>query len=94
MAIDQLVAPLLRVELFMGLKPLQITEIARLSERIVFRPGDTITTAGQEADAAFLIVSGAAEWLPCAAATNQSPEPIEIGSLIGEMAMLDRKSVV
>ena len=29
MAIDKLIAPLLRVPLFAGLKPLQITEIAR-----------------------------------------------------------------
>ena len=86
MAVDALVAPLLRIELFQGLKPLQITEIARNAERIVFRAGDTITEAGADADAAFLIVGGAAEWtsgLPSSGAV----EPIEIGSLIGEMAM-------
>ena len=42
MAIDTLVKPLLRVALFQGLKPLQITEIARLADRIVYRPGEVI----------------------------------------------------
>ena len=87
MVIDPLVAPLLRVELFQGLKPLQITEISRKAERIVFRAGDRITEAGLDGDAAFLIVAGAAEWLPGPAHAG-APEPIEIGSLIGEMAML------
>ena len=86
MAIDALVAPLLRVELFQGLKPLQITEIARQAERIVFKPGDRITTAGQEAGAAYLIVSGEAEWFD--PHDPSTPEPVEPGSLIGEMAML------
>ena len=87
MAIDPLVAPLLRVELFQGLKPLQITEIARSAERIVFRPGDKITEAGKVGDAAFLIVAGAAEWISSQDSDGRG-EQIEIGSLIGEMAML------
>ena len=86
MAIDTLVAPLLRVELFQGLKPLQITEIARQAERIVFKTGDRITAAGQQASAAFLVVSGEANWLD--PGNSGAPEPVEAGSLIGEMAML------
>jgi CRP-like cAMP-binding protein len=82
MAVDALVAPLLRVDLFQGLKPLQLTEIARHAERIMFRPGDKITEAGTAADAAFLIVGGAAEVI------GTTGEDVEIGSLIGEMAML------
>ena len=85
MAIDPLVTPLLGVELFHGLKPLQLTEIARYAERIVFRAGDKITESGADADAAFLIVGGSAEWL---SAQADATEPIEIGSLISEMAML------
>lgn len=85
MAIDPLVAPLLRVELFQGLKPLQITEIARTAERMVFREGDTITVAGTPGEAAFVVVAGACEWVADLGAT--AGEPIEIGSMIGEMAM-------
>ena len=87
MAIDRLVAPLLRVPLFAGLKPLQLTELARQAERVKFRRGDVITKAGEPSDGAYLIVSGLAEHVepsdpePCAG-------PIEPGSLIGEMAML------
>lgn len=81
MVVDALAAPLLRVELFQGLKSVQLTAISRAAERMVYRAGDTITRAGDDADAAILIVSGSAEWL------DQASEGIEIGSLIGEMAM-------
>lgn len=94
LANDTLVAPLLRVELFQELTPLQLTGIARRAERIVFREGDKITDAGGDADAAYLIVGGAAEWVRSSdtsrengAETSTGKEPIEIGSLIGEMAM-------
>ncbi len=82
MVVDALAAPLLRVELFQGLKATQLTQIGRAAERMVYRTGDTITRAGDDADAAILIVSGAAEWLD-----GPSADDIEIGSLIGEMAM-------
>ena len=87
MAIDRLVAPLLRVPLFAGLRPLQITELARQAERVKFRRGDVITKAGEPGDGAYLIVSGLAEHVE-----PSDPEtaagPVEPGSLIGEMAML------
>jgi CRP-like cAMP-binding protein len=85
MAIDRLVAPLLRVPLVAGLRPLQLTELARQAERIAFRPGSTITTAGEPGDGSYLIVSGEALRLP---AGGGQPQPVEPGSLIGEIAML------
>jgi signal-transduction protein with cAMP-binding, CBS, and nucleotidyltransferase domain len=82
----KLVRPLLDVPLFAGLRPLQITEIARHADRIKFRPGSVIVSAGQALDGAYLIVEGQAEfrtatesWVP--------PACIEAGSLIGEVAM-------
>jgi CRP-like cAMP-binding protein len=87
MAIGKLVAPLLRVPLFAGLKPLQITEIARLAERCRFEQGDVITRAGDEADGAYLIASGLADRVAGEGGAAAS-EPIEPGSLVGEMAML------
>src|SRR5688572_28626134 len=60
MAIDALVLPLLNVPLFQGLKPLQLTEIARRADRIVYKPGDVIVTAHGEPDGAVLVVSGEA----------------------------------
>jgi CRP-like cAMP-binding protein len=85
MAIDALVAPLLRVRLFQGLTPLQLSEIARRAERMMYRPGDFLSVAGQPADAAILIVSGASERI--VEAVPAQAEPVEPGSLIGEMAM-------
>jgi CRP-like cAMP-binding protein len=83
MAIDKLVAPLLRVPLFAGLKPLQLTEIARQAERITFRQGAKITTAGEPGDGAYLIVAGEAVRV-----SLDRDQAIEPGSLIGEIAML------
>ena len=87
MAIDALVAPLLKIALFQGLRPLQITEIARRAERIVFRPGQTIVEANAEGDAAFVLVSGEAVRTK-GPDVGSEPEAILVGSLIGEMAML------
>ncbi len=87
MAIDKVIAPLLRVPLFSGLKPLQLTEIARQAERIAFRRGSTITKAGAAGDGAYLIVSGDAVRVP-EPRSDVQPMPIEPGSLVGELAML------
>jgi CRP-like cAMP-binding protein len=88
MAIDKVVASLLRVPLFAGLKPLQITEIARQSEKLSFRPNQVITKAGQPGDGAFLIVAGQASCVEEPDSPAPPPEPVAPGSLIGEMAML------
>lgn len=87
MAIDLLVAPLLKIELFQGLRPLQLTEIARCAERIMFRAGQKIVEAGGDGDAAFVIVQGEAARTSGPGYLGQ-PEPIVSGSIIAEMAML------
>jgi CRP-like cAMP-binding protein len=91
MTTDNLVAPLLRLPIFAGLKPLQLSEIVRNAERLRFWPGDQLTEAGEPADGAYLIVSGPAErvagpGLPIAVAPGS--EALAPGSLIGELAML------
>jgi CRP-like cAMP-binding protein len=87
MAIDALVKPLIHVELFRGLRPLQITEIARRAFRKVYKPGETIIENGAPGDAAVLIISGEAVRVagPGAAAGTQ---PLPNGTLLAEMAML------
>ena len=87
MSADALAAPLLRVALFQGLKPPQLAEIARRAERIVFKDGDIITAEDAPGDAAFLLVSGAAD-VDADAGEGLHATPVETGSLIGEMAML------
>ena len=84
MASADIVAHLLRVELFHGLKPLQITEIAGRLERVTYRAGDVIAAIGEHADAALLLVAGRAE---TRGIDEDESELIEIGSLIAEMAM-------
>ena len=86
MTIDRVVAPLLRVPLFASATPVQMAEIARRAERLRFRAGDVITRAGQPGDGAFLIVSGAVGRIEHPGAAPS--EAIEVGSVIGEMAML------
>ena len=87
MAIDALVKPFLLLPLFKGLKPLQLTEIVRRADRIVYRPGDVIIEEDQQGEAAIVIVSGEAVRVtglePGAAA-----ESIAEGSIIAELAML------
>ena len=87
MAIDALVLPLLKVPLFQGLKPLQLTEIARRADRIVYKPGDVIVTAEAETDAAVLVISGEAVRTAGPGLTGDS-EDIPPGALISEMTML------
>lgn len=87
MAIDALVKPLMNVAIFQGLKPLQITEIARRAERVIYRPGQPIIEEDSEGDAAVLIVAGDAVRIS-GPDCNGGPEEIAQGALLGEMAML------
>jgi CRP-like cAMP-binding protein len=86
MAIDALVKPLLSLPLFRGLKPLQITEIARRADRIVYRPGDVITKENDTGDAAIIIIAG--ETARVSSGAGEAAENILEGSMIAELAML------
>jgi CRP-like cAMP-binding protein len=91
MTMDNLVAPLLRLPIFNGLKPLQLSEIVQRAERLEFWPSDLITEAGEPGDGAYLIVTGPADRVAgpdLSAALAPGPEAVVPGSLIGEMAML------
>jgi CRP-like cAMP-binding protein len=87
MAIDPLIQAARRVELFAGLRPLQLSEIVRRAERVVFKPGTVIIEAGQAGDCAILVVAGETvrTEAPAGAIT---PERLPAGALLGEMAML------
>lgn len=87
MAIDALVKPFLSLPLFRGLKPLQLSEIVRRAERIVYKPGDYIITEDQQGDAAIVIVAG--ECVRISGDNHgKAGEAVPEGSLVGEMAML------
>ncbi len=87
MAIDTFVRPLLALEIFQGLKPLQITEIARRAYRVVYKPGDIILREDEDGDAAVVIVSGEAVRIT-GPALSEPAEAVPPGSILGEMAML------
>jgi CRP-like cAMP-binding protein len=86
MATDQAAASLLRIPLFAGLKPPQVTEIARRAGRCVFRRGEAIIRAGKPGDAAYLILSGEAVCRP-GSGPRASTDPVMPGSLLGELAL-------
>jgi len=83
----QLVRQLARVSLFRGLTPLQISEIARRAERVVYNPGAMIIEENAEGDAAVLIVSGQTVRVSGPELSSRV-EPVAEGSLLGEFAML------
>jgi signal-transduction protein with cAMP-binding, CBS, and nucleotidyltransferase domain len=87
MAIDLLVAPFLRIEIFQGLAPRQIEAIARQAERIVFRPGDVIVNGNFTNEGAVLIASGEAV-IAGERGLHGAAESVPSGSLLNEMAML------
>lgn len=77
-----------RIEIFQGLDGKQIGEIARHSERMIYKPGQHLIDNGEAGDSAILVVTGKA-----VRTAGPGPDPdttlsIEPGSLIGEMAML------
>ncbi len=85
---DAVSAHLVRLEIFHGLKPLQITEIARHAERVIYKPGQVLIEDGQPGDAAIIVVGGDAARTKAPMAPSEHEEAIEPGSMLGEMAML------
>jgi CRP-like cAMP-binding protein len=87
MAADIIVRSLARLALFKGLTLLQLNEIARRGEEVLYHPDTLILEDGAEGDAAYLIISGEAVRVS-GPEFDLPPEPIPQGSLLGETAML------
>lgn len=90
MSISVLARQLMSQEIFRGLSPLQLTEIVRQSERVIYRPGQYIIEAGAQADAAVAIIAGNAVRLPeqVSGQGAMQAQPLPTGSLLSELAML------
>ena len=87
MSPDLLMLSLLGAPLFSGLAPLQLKVLALTSERVIFRDGEALISAGEEGDAAYLIVSGeVAVGMEEGEADERAVLPA--GTLVGELAML------
>ncbi len=87
MSLDSLVAPLSRLDIFRGLDAVNMREIVRRAERVIYKPGDLLIEDGCPGDAAILIVTGTAVRVSGPALTQRA-EPVPPGSLLGEMAMV------
>lgn len=87
MSLDALVTPLARAAIFHGLETQRIREIARLAERVIYKPGDFLIEDGCPGDAAILIVTGQAVRVS-GPDLAQRAEAVPAGSLLAEMAML------
>lgn len=87
MAIDTIAQRLRDLDIFHGLAPAHIERIAREAERIIFRDGQVMATAGAEADGAMILIAGRATVLADAADADPI-HTIETGSMLAEPAML------
>lgn len=87
MAKATLSQPLRHLDIFSGLTPLQITEIARRADRIVYKPGAAIISTASPMDAAVVLVSGNAERLR-GPGLDGLPVPVTAGAILSEMSML------
>jgi CRP-like cAMP-binding protein len=90
MAFDALVQPLLALPLFRGLTPLQLMEIVRRAERIIYRPGDALISENRTSDAAIVIISGNCLRVDDSGDPSQKSrgEIVPEGAMIAELAML------
>ena len=90
MAISMLARQLMAQEIFRGLSPLQLTEIARQAERVGDRPGQPIIEAGMPGDAAVVIIAGDAVRFVDGTADFGSLQAhaVGVGSILSELAML------
>lgn len=84
---DPILEALAATEIFTGLSPLQLSEIARRADRIVFNPGDVIMARDEDCDAATIVIDGDAVCL-----RGEADEPVEVpvepGSILAELAMV------
>jgi CRP-like cAMP-binding protein len=80
-----LINALRQVDLFGGLSPMQITEIARNAERVIYPEGTIIASIGDPASAAILVIDGRVDCI----VDTRPPAVTSLGSgtLIAEMAM-------
>lgn len=84
---DVILETLRRVDLLQSLSPLQLTEILRNADRVVFNPGDTLLQRGEVCDHATLIIEGDATCL----AGHVEPitdGPLPPGTILAELAMV------
>ena len=81
---ETILAPLRAAPLFRDFHERQVHAIAAITERRLYKPGDTIAEVGSAPDGAIVIAWGEAFLLD---ETSKAAEPVPVGSVISEMAM-------
>ncbi len=87
-----------RSELFSGLKPEQVEQIATLGREVVYNAGDAVISEGDPSDEVYIVCSGMVEVDVSKGAIPDVPGPPQFSSLVrlgqgqvfGEMALVDR----
>ncbi len=88
MSIDQEVEILRRIPIFAQIDPAKLKLMAFASERVTYKPGQTLFKEGERGDAAYIVLKGTADIM-----ISSDSGPLRVASLsdneiIGEIAIL------
>jgi len=79
------------VPLFKSLEPSELERLARATEAVAFRPGETIVEIGDPGKSLFVIVEGQVQVLYPARSSDFELARLGAGDFFGEMALLNDK---
>lgn len=88
MALNEEVNVLKQVPLFSCLDPLRLKKLAFASQRMHFDPSEVMFRQGEDADKAYILISGRAEILADGASGVIPIAELPPGSIVGEVALL------
>ncbi|SMO65953.1 cyclic nucleotide-binding domain-containing protein [Paracoccus laeviglucosivorans] len=88
MALNEEVNVLRQVPLFSCLEPLRLKKLAFASQRMHYDPTEVLFQQGDDADKAYILISGRAEILADGASGDIRIAELPPGSIVGEVALL------
>jgi CRP-like cAMP-binding protein len=88
MSIEQEVEILRNIPMFAKIEPAKLKLMAFASERITFKPGQTLFQQGDAGDAAFIVIEGSADVLVDTPTGALKVAQLKRNDIIGEIAIL------
>lgn len=88
MSLDEEVAALKRIPLFAKIDTSRLKLMAFASERMIFKPGQTLCVQGDPGDAAYIILNGSAEVLIKIDGGELAVADLGVNDIVGEIAIL------